>query len=114
MTTLPRRVPIDPLLRHMVLSNDFEWYVDQSGRLMPHDQIGYSNILTMRPTDEQIAMTFDVSRMSVFRWRTGGVPILTAIRLAEHLGLYPTQLWPDIHADVEPIDDDQCAWMVTS
>ena len=47
-----------------------------------------------------VARRTGVSRQTVYRWATSGVPIWTADRIAVRMGVHPIMIWPHFHEGV--------------
>lgn len=46
-----------------------------------------------------LADRYRTSTRSIQRWRRDGIPLCSAERLAELMGLHPLELWPDLYSD---------------
>lgn len=53
--------------------------------------------IAARCTDEvgKVAQVVGVDRRVVYRWRTRGIPYVTADEIGNRLGLHPGSIWPE-------------------
>lgn len=54
---------------------------------------------TCRVLPATIAKQTGINRQSVYRWRSDGIPIHTADRIAIRMGVHPLVIWPDFHQE---------------
>ena len=83
-----RHLPLAPLVRYVSARHE------GSGSVYSHPRHGHVSTLAF-------VAYIGCERSTYYKWRSGGIPLHAADRLARDLGLHLLNLWPDAYDDIE-------------
>lgn len=97
MSPPQRRVPLEPIVRHIAARFHIDNWVRSDGTLVDSwDRLWLSEV---RPSNRDIARILHRHIGVVQRWSVDGIPVRSAGEVALELGHHETWFWPELYQE---------------